>query len=672
MSIENKLIYLNGTKEKLKDSINNIGGSITDETTFRAYATELDTIYTNLPKTTGEGSNLSLTTLKGRINVDDILGDTSQFTTTGKNLLEITTTSASTKSGVTFTPNSNGKISFSGTSEGVYYNCFANINTTISLTEGTTYYIKANGTSSDVGIYVLYNSASQAGALVWGTNEGTWTIPSGVTNITVRAVVKSANVNTTGQSIFPTISTTSGISPEIYTGGTASPNPTYPQDINVVTGTQEVVVQNRNLFDGELELGSLASGNKVSSTTIYRSKNYTIVAPNTQYIFSINGTANRVVVQFFTSQKVWIDRDNSAQGTLVGNTGIFTTPANCHFIMIRCYTDDFSAFGSGNLQIELGSTATSYIEHQEQTKTLHLGDIELAKIGNYIDRIFESSGKNLLDISKFEEHYTIDSNGLPAYNGGQTRITNTTPINVEGIDKVTLTCTLNGKSFIYSLLKADNTLISRVVGNSSGTTITIGEAKYLYICFYDNATLSNITDAMLNTGSTALPYEPYGSDKWYIEKNIGTRNLNNATSFTYDATNVIWYYSLSQRVPNTDTTQTIFSDKLFWNGNFNGVVNAGSNMTNFQIATNNNGTSKNIFIKNTNYNSVDGFMNWLNTLNPVIYYQMATPTYEEITNETLQNELNELEKMMSYNGQTNISVSGNLPMILDITALKGE
>jgi hypothetical protein len=63
----------------------------------------------------------------------------------------------------------------------------------------------------------------------------------------------------------------------------------------------------------------------------------------------------------------------------------------------------------------------------------------------------------------------------------------------------------------------------------------------------------------------------------------------------------------------------------------------------------------------------------LNTLTGLkILYPLATPTYEEITNTNLLNELNELEKMMSYNGTTNISVSGNLPMILDVTALKGE
>jgi hypothetical protein len=55
-----------------------------------------------------------------------------------------------------------------------------------------------------------------------------------------------------------------------------------------------------------------------------------------------------------------------------------------------------------------------------------------------------------------------------------------------------------------------------------------------------------------------------------------------------------------------------------------------------------------------------------------MYYVLSTPTYEEITNTNLLNELNELEKMMSYNGQTNIDINGNLPMILDVTALKGE
>lgn len=68
MSTATKLEYLNDTKGLLKDSINSLGGEITSQTTFRNYATELDSIYSNLPKVSDTGSNISLSpTLKGRL-----------------------------------------------------------------------------------------------------------------------------------------------------------------------------------------------------------------------------------------------------------------------------------------------------------------------------------------------------------------------------------------------------------------------------------------------------------------------------------------------------------------------------------------------------------------------------------------------------------------------------
>ena len=65
-----KLEYLNGTKNSLKSAINNLGGAIDSNTTFRAYASELDTIYDNLPKASDTGTNVSLSpTLKGRLGI---------------------------------------------------------------------------------------------------------------------------------------------------------------------------------------------------------------------------------------------------------------------------------------------------------------------------------------------------------------------------------------------------------------------------------------------------------------------------------------------------------------------------------------------------------------------------------------------------------------------------
>lgn len=78
-----KLTYLNDTKGLLKQKINNLGGDITDETTFRQYADKLQNVYDILPKTDyEEGSNITLSnTLKGKLDFENGIvgyGQTSQ------------------------------------------------------------------------------------------------------------------------------------------------------------------------------------------------------------------------------------------------------------------------------------------------------------------------------------------------------------------------------------------------------------------------------------------------------------------------------------------------------------------------------------------------------------------------------------------------------------------
>ena len=73
-----KLDYLTDTKSILKQKINNLGGSLTDESTFRSYGDYLDELYDEMPKVTGEGTEITLTpTKKGRMQLD-LKGNTSQ------------------------------------------------------------------------------------------------------------------------------------------------------------------------------------------------------------------------------------------------------------------------------------------------------------------------------------------------------------------------------------------------------------------------------------------------------------------------------------------------------------------------------------------------------------------------------------------------------------------
>ena len=70
--------------------------------------------------------------------------------------------------------------------------------------------------------------------------------------------------------------------------------------------------------------------------------------------------------------------------------------------------------------------------------------------------------------------------------------------------------------------------------------------------------------------------------------------------------------------------------------------------------------------------TASNFKTWLSTHNLIIYCLLYEATDTEITNETLIEQLDNLEKLKSYNGTTNISSSGSLPMILNISAIKGE
>lgn len=86
----------------------------------------------------------------------------------------------------------------------------------------------------------------------------------------------------------------------------------------------------------------------------------------------------------------------------------------------------------------------------------------------------------------------------------------TATISYESIDVETLYA-------MYSVLTTENTLIRRVTSVASGSTLDLSGGDKLYIAFYNGAssgataiTKDNITNIMLNLGSTPQSYEPYG------------------------------------------------------------------------------------------------------------------------------------------------------------------
>jgi hypothetical protein len=169
---------------------------------------------------------------------------------------------------------------------------------------------------------------------------------------------------------------------------------------------------------------------------------------------------------------------------------------------------------------------------------------------------------------------------------------------------------------------------------------------------------------MINEGSTALPYEPYGK-VWYLNKQIGKVILNGSENWdNLIATNLfrIENYFLGKMFIVGYGLSNYYIYNPIQSGLIAGMING-----EFAMQT----TSRSLFIKNTSYSTANDFKTWLGNNNVTLYYVLLTPKYTEITDSTLISQLEALNGAKSYTTQTNISQENNdLPFILDVTALK--
>lgn len=591
-TISEKLTYLNGTKQKLKQKINNLGGTIDDNTTFRQYANQLQTIYDNLPKTEyQEGTEITLSnTLKGKLDYENGVVGIGQ---------------ASQK----ILPNEYQEVEYIESSGTQYINTGItgkNLHTAIESKCTWSSIGGGSGVASTGGLHYINDNVIRTG----GSAEGYHYTLNEI-------VVVKAFYNAEGKRVV-------SVNGEIVCIGTAYSS----TDANVLINS---------LADGAKQSG------KIFWFKIYNDDVLVYHAiPCYRKSDSVIGMYDIVNNTFYTNS----------------GTGTFTKGADAP---------------TPNQEIPINSVTGNQ-------------DVVV-------------SGKNLLNIADFREHYTLGSDGLPMYNSAQTRIANMTPIIVEGIEKVTMTFTnRHNGAFMYSLLKADNTLITRTINNYSNTTITIGQAKYLYICFYDNATLENVTDAMLVEGDTGATYEPYitptsyqlslgdielnaignykdelvydvDEDRVYKNKAInkkiidGTEGWQDSDITSVAYTNIITDYATSNNIPYC----THFKGENNCNG-AGGMQDYGDNSIAFMQVSGS--ITPRLYIKKIGITTLQ-LRTLLAEIKPIFYYALETEVKEEITG-TLKDQVKALYNAHSLNGTTIITSNGDLPMIIKCRALKGE
>ena len=197
----------------------------------------------------------------GKIQDMIIYGRSSQFRTTGKNLLKYPYVEANkTSSGIKFTDNKDGSINISGTgTEIAYYNLYQNIDgKRLTLASGT-YKLVVKGRSK-CNVFVN-NSVDSA------KNEGTFTITDGHND--VWCYIEAPKGLALDETIYPMIQLASSAneSYEPYTGGKPYPNPDYPQEIKRVVNPV-VKVCGKNLLQPNLRYNDRAKINIKKGTKL--------------------------------------------------------------------------------------------------------------------------------------------------------------------------------------------------------------------------------------------------------------------------------------------------------------------------------------------------------------------------------------------------------------------
>ena len=349
------------------------------------------------------------------------------------------------------------------------------------------------------------------------------------------------------------------------------------------------------------------------------------------------------------------------------------------------------------LQIEKGSTATTYEAYTGASYQLTLGSLELNKIGTYQDRFLKNSGKNLFNLINDNLNANWDggdSNKITIVNNSTLQTTanysnwRAKSINIPNI-KPSTTYSLSVTLSSFTSTETSKAVVILPYNDGASTKFITFNGIYNLSNFYNAETqtftfttpsdLVNMgislssngastsaifSDIMLNEGSTALPYEPYGTNEWYLHKEIGKVVLDGSfadagqTNVFYTAN--ITDYATSNNVPLSN----------YYNGVSNVVGSSGMNtQPNNTIAFINisGGTTPRFYVKDTRYNSSSDFNNWLANNNLVVNYALATPTYTQITDDTLISQLEAVHNAKSYKDQTNINqVNDDLPFEMKV------
>ena len=509
----------------------------------QALQDKVDLLESLIPTDTATGESLTLSnTARYPFKEFNVGGNTKQQSYTGANLLKFTSRSF-TSYGLTYSCDDKGVVTLTGTAtagNSIAYNQSANA----SILNAGTYKIKVIGTGleniatlqrTDTSGYITLNSSKEASITIENDNTS------------FRMLIVTASGITYNSSFYITLAQGDTATDEPYVGGIASPNPSYPQEIENVSGEVEVKVENKNLNDGSIVRKGYynANGTFVSNNT-FRA-NVMKVSPNTRYALSTTlsqGLYNTMVLldknRNLISTISYLNKNGAIVEKGYNNEyfkyAIFTTPANCCYVSAGLLASTDEEYNNKVMlePVETSATTpTSYEPHEEQTATLHLPEgMEMCKIGDYQDS-FVYQGDKWYKNKKVRK-YVFDGTESWLFNGEATTPTNRTTFSLSGLSFIST-------DYLSDCFIKDSTSSYRMVLNTSGTIYISTDNTATGITSGDsNATKVTKFKTWLNSNNVTL-YTPANTSQEEITDTTLISDLENLKNlYSYKGTTYIF------------------------------------------------------------------------------------------------------------------------------------
>lgn len=341
---------------------------------------------------------------------------------------------------------------------------------------------------------------------------------------------------------------------------------------------------------------------------------------------------------------------------------------------------------TGNSVISITNNDTSVVD----SHTIHLGNMELCKIGNNYDRLFKNNNiwykhKEIEKIASYNGESI--SNGFISSTGelstGATVYYVKNSPSVEEITDSTLLSDLEGLNTaqLYEDIKieSDKPTLNINYNVVKGSPLPDNPSKVKVVTGNNVITISNgdgtsEQEYPINLGNIELckigNYQDYfykENDNWYKYNVIGKVVLNGTESswLENNTTKGLFQVTLSN-IYNDVNTINAMSNLLIGN-NANNILQASGYVDN-SIATYN---SNRLLFRINNYaNNLSGLKLFLSNNNLIAYYVLNVPTTIQITDNTLISQLDAVALANSYEGQTNITSTynnNNSQLILNVS-----